>query len=52
MIKLQDYTPEVYYKQSRDFQFLGRLYDVILNAVKTNSDMIYAVPSADAAGSW
>ena len=51
MIKLQDYTPEVYYKQSRDFQMIGRLFDVVLNAVKTNADMIYDIPSSDAAGS-
>jgi len=51
MIKLQDLTPDIYYKQSRDFQFIGRLYDVVLNYVKTNADMIYSVPSADAAGS-
>ena len=51
MIKLQDYTPEVYYKQSRDFQFIGRLYDLVLNSVKTNADMIYDIPSSDAAGS-
>ena len=51
MIKLQNYTPEVYYKQSRDFQMLGRLFDVVLNAAKTNADMIYDIPSSDAAGS-
>ncbi len=51
MIKLQNYTPEVYYQQSRDFQYLGRLYDVVLNGVKTNADMIYDIPSSDAAGS-
>jgi hypothetical protein len=51
MIKLQELTPHVYYNQSRDFQFIGRLYDIVLNAVKTNADMIYSVPSADAAGS-
>lgn len=51
MIRLQDLTPEVYYQQSRDFQYIGRLYDIVLNAVKTNVDMIYSVPSADAAGS-
>ena len=51
MIKLQDLTPEVYYKQSRDFQYLGRLYDTVLNAIKTNTDMIYDIPASDAAGS-
>ena len=51
MIKLQNLTPEVYYKESRDFQFIGRLYDTILNAVKTNADMIYDIPASDSAGS-
>jgi len=51
MISLQNLTPEVYYKQSRDFQFIGRLYDIVLNSVKTNADMIYDIPKASAAGS-
>jgi len=51
MIKLQNYTPEIYYKQSRDFQFIGRLYDIILNSVKTNSDVIYDIPKSNAADS-
>jgi hypothetical protein len=45
MIRLQKYTPEVYYERSRDFQFIGRLYDVVLNSVKTNADTIrYGLP--------
>ena len=44
MIKLQDLTPEVYYKQSRDFQFIGRLYDIVLNYVKTNATNLYNLP--------
>ena len=44
MIKLQDLTPAIYYNQSRDFQFIGRLYDIILNWVKTDVDTIYALP--------
>jgi len=47
MIKLQDMTPEVYYQRSRDFQFIGRLYDIVLNSVKTNADMIYSLPLSD-----
>lgn len=49
MIRLQDLSPEVYYNQSRDFQFIGRLYDIVLNYVKTNADVIYDIPSPDAA---
>ena len=44
MIKLENMTPEVYYKQSRDFQFIGRLYDIVLNSVKTNIDVINNLP--------
>lgn len=44
MIKLQNYTPEIYYKESRDFQFIGRLFDLVLNAVKTDVDLLYYVP--------
>ena len=44
MIKLQNYTPEVYYKESRDFQFIGRLFDLVLNAVKTDTDLLYNIP--------
>lgn len=44
MIKLQNYTPEIYYKESRDFQFIGRLYDLVLNAVKTDVDLLYYLP--------
>ena len=47
MIKLQDYTPEVYYRESRDFQFIGRLYDLVLNYVKTNADLIDSLPLSD-----
>ena len=44
MIRLQDLTPSIYYTQSRDFQFIGRLYDIVLNAVKTNADNLYLLP--------
>lgn len=44
MIRAQDLTPDVYYNQSRDFQFIGRLFDLVLNSVKTNSEAIYNLP--------
>lgn len=44
MIKVQNLTPEIYSKQSRDFQFIGRLYDIIFNYVKTNSANLYTLP--------
>ena len=31
MIKTQNKVPSVYYKESRDFQLLGRIKDVIFN---------------------
>ena len=40
MIKLEKLTPSVYYTKSRDFQFIGRLYDVVLNSIKTNGDLL------------
>lgn len=45
MIKIQDLTPSIYYNESRDFQFIGRLYDVVLNYLKTNADLMYLIPS-------
>ena len=45
MIKLQDLTPAVYYEQSRDFQFIGRLYDLVLNDIKTNAANLYNLPA-------
>lgn len=47
MIRLQDSTPAVYYNESRDFQLIGRLYDLVLNAVKTDADIISSLPSGD-----
>lgn len=44
MIRLQDLTPAIYYNQSRDFQFIGRLYDIVLNSVKTNATNLYNLP--------
>ena len=48
MIRLNKFTPNIYYEQSRDFQFIGRLYDTVLNSVKTNADIIkYGLPFND-----
>jgi hypothetical protein len=44
MIKLQDLTPAIYYNSSRDFQFIGRLYDLVLNYSKTNAANLYNLP--------
>ncbi len=45
MIRLQDLVPAVYYDKSRDFQFIGRLYDIVLNHIKTNADLLYDLPN-------
>ena len=44
MIKTYNLVPEVYYKRSRDFQMLGRIYDVIFNYMKMNTNLINNVP--------
>lgn len=38
MIKTDRLIPDVYYGESRDFQVLGRSFDLIANIVKTNID--------------
>ena len=40
LIRLQNNTPSVYTKQSRDFQLFCRLYDCVINAVKYDIDTI------------
>ncbi len=37
MFRLQENTPEVYTKQSRDFQLFCRIYDVINNTIRFNA---------------
>lgn len=44
MLKTQKLTPEVYYKESRDFQFFGRLYDSVFNYLKTEIDLVKTFP--------
>ncbi len=47
MIQLKNLTPHVYSDQSRDFQFIERLFDIVLNSVKTASDNLYSIPISD-----
>lgn len=47
MIKTYTRVPEVYYKESRDFQLLGRIYDFIFNYNKTGIDLIKNNPISD-----
>lgn len=51
MIELQKLTPKVYYNESRDFQFIGRLFDLILNDTKTNVELINNLPLNEGADS-
>ena len=43
-LKAEHCTPSIYYQMSRDFQLLGRLYDVVLHSVKTDVDLLYNLP--------
>jgi hypothetical protein len=45
MISVKNQLPDIYYDASRDFQILGHLYEVVLNYVKTNADMLYLLPN-------
>ncbi len=45
MINIKNQVPSIYYDASRDFQIFGHLYEVVLNYVKTNADMLYLLPS-------
>ena len=44
MIKTQLLVPETYYKESRDFQLFGRIYDLLFNYLKTEIDLIRSFP--------
>lgn len=39
-MKVQNMVPEVYYKESRDFSYIGRLVEVLFNNLKTNADLV------------
>jgi len=45
MISIKNQVPNIYYDASRDFQVLGHLYEVTLNYIKTNADMLYLLPN-------
>ena len=47
MIKTKNLTPENYYKQSRDFQLIGRIFDFVLNYLKTNVDAVSNNPFSE-----
>lgn len=41
-MKVENLVPEVYYKESRDFSYIGRIFEVLLNYMKTNADLVDA----------
>ena len=45
MIKFNNQVPSVYPSASRDFQYLARLIDIVLNSVKHNVDDVYELPN-------
>lgn len=47
MIKTYNLVPEVYYKNSRDFQLIGRLFEAVFNSSKTSADMIKNNPLSE-----
>ena len=44
MLNLKELTPNVYYNKSRDFQFLCHLFEAVLNAVKTDAELLKSLP--------
>ena len=47
MIKVQKRTPRVYYNNSRDFQALGRICEVLFNYMLMNADIMRGLPLSD-----
>ena len=43
-MKVEKMLPEVYYKESRDFAYIGRLLEIIFNYMKTASDCVNMHP--------
>ena len=39
-MKVENLLPEVYYKESRDFAYIGRLIELALNSMKTGADSV------------
>lgn len=39
-MKVENLVPEVYYKDSRDFAFMGRCFELIFNYIKSGADCV------------
>lgn len=46
-MKVSKLVPKVYYSESRDFSYIGRLFEIVFNHLKTNVDLIDASPIND-----
>ena len=44
MIKTRNLVPGIYYNESRDFQVLGRTFEILFNYIKTNIDLMEGLP--------
>ncbi len=47
MISVKKYTPEVYYNNSRDFQAVGRICEILYNYILMNVDNMLGLPVSD-----
>lgn len=47
MLRTKNLIPEIYYNHSRDFQLLGRAFDVAMNYTKMNADLMTSLPLSD-----
>lgn len=47
MINVYNELPQFYYHNSRDFQLLGRICEMVLNYIKMNIDIIKTIPLTD-----
>jgi len=45
-MKVEKLIPEVYYSQSRDFSYIGRLLEILFNYMKTGADCISVNPNS------
>lgn len=45
-MKVEKLLPEVYYSQSRDFSYVGRLFEILFNYMKTGADCIAVNPTS------
>ena len=46
-MKVEKMVPRVYYKESRDFSYIGRIFEIGLNYMKTCADLSGADPDSD-----